>query len=66
MDSYYSMFKSVQDKLGIIPVDGIAVGIATYMISPQTDKIKNTLIIGAIHGILHYETCRIQMQDGLI
>ncbi len=66
MDSYYSMFRTVQDKLGIKPVDGTVITILAYILSPPETKLRNAIIIGGAHGLLHYETCIIQTQDGLI
>ena len=59
-------FRLIQNQLGMIPVDGIAVSILAYYLSPSEDKIRNTLIIGGSHGLLHMATCRVQMQDNLI
>jgi type III secretory pathway component EscR len=36
-----------------IAYDGVAIAIATYILSPTEQKIKNTFIVGTIHWILH-------------
>ncbi len=59
-------FRVIQNQLGMIPVDGVVLSILTYYLSPSEDKIRNTLIIGGSHGLLHMATCKIQMQDTLI
>ena len=59
-------FRLIQNQLGMIPVDGVAVTILAYYLSPSEDKIRNTLIIGGTHGLLHFATCKIQTADGLI
>ena len=59
-------FRVIQDQLGMIPIDGIAVTILAYYLSPSEDKIRNTLIIGGTHFALHGLVCKIQTADGLI
>lgn len=36
-----------------VPQDGLAVSLAVYWLSPQGDKIRNTLVVAALHGFLH-------------
>lgn len=36
-----------------IPLDGVAVVAATWFLSENKTRIRNSLIIGALHGILH-------------
>lgn len=36
-----------------IPLDGLAVSVATFMLSPDQTRIRNTIIIAGIHGVLH-------------
>lgn len=38
-------------------MDGIAVTFATYVLSPPADKIRNSVIIGVIHAVLHPWAC---------
>ncbi len=59
-------FRLIQNQLGMIPVDGVAVTILAYYLSPSEDKIKNAVIIGGTHGLLHFATCKIQTADNLI
>lgn len=33
--------------------DGFAVVAAVYFLSPPSDRLKNCLIVGAVHGALH-------------
>ena len=56
----------IQDKLGSIPFDGVVISLLTYYLSPQEDKIKNTVIIGGAHWALHNYVCKIQTADNLI
>ena len=37
--------------------DGIAITIATYIISPPGQKVRNTVIIGSLHAVLHGTAC---------
>ncbi len=59
-------FRQIQDKLGIIPLDGVVITILAYVLSPQEDKLRNSIIIGGAHGLLHFYTCKIQTEDNLI
>ena len=59
-------FKNIQDALGWIPIDGIVISIEAYILAPPQDKIRNAVIIGLSHGFLHYYTCKIQNEDGLL
>lgn len=36
-----------------IPIDGVAITLAVYLLSPANDKIRNAIIVAAIHGTLH-------------
>ena len=38
-------------------LDGWVIAALTYYLSPPEDKLRNTLIIGAAHGILHHYAC---------
>lgn len=33
--------------------DGIVISIAVYFLSPEGDKLRNVLVIGGLHGLLH-------------
>lgn len=33
--------------------DGIAVTLAVYFLSPPADAVRNALVVGGIHGVLH-------------
>ena len=59
-------FRELQDKLGWVGIDGVAITLLTYMLSPREDKIRNSVIIGGVHGVLHYYTCKVQSEDRLI
>lgn len=39
------------------PLDGVLVSLAIYLLSPKEDKMKNTFIVGAIHGYVHEVIC---------
>ncbi len=58
--------RETQDKLGSIPFDGVVINILTFILSPPEDKIKNSVIIGGAHYLLHNTICRIHTEDGLI
>ena len=47
----------LQKDYPMIPLDGVAVSIATYILSPPKDKIRNTVIIGVTHYIIHEMIC---------
>ena len=34
-------------------IDGIGVMVTTYILSPAGSKVKNTLVVGLVHGVLH-------------
>jgi hypothetical protein len=36
-----------------IPYDGIVMGALVYWLSPPDDKIRNTIAVSLVHGILH-------------
>ena len=36
-----------------IPIDGLAVTLATFMLSDDDHRIRNTIIIAGLHGALH-------------
>lgn len=36
-----------------IPIDGLAVTLATFILSPSDLRLRNTVVIAAIHGYLH-------------
>ena len=40
-----------------IPLDGLAVTSATYMLSERENRLRNTLVIGILHGFLHEIIC---------
>jgi hypothetical protein len=48
-----------------IPIDGLAVTIASFILSPDETRIRNTIIIAGLHGVLHpYEvTHHVEHQD---
>ena len=35
------------------PIDGIAVAVAVWYLTPPEDRLKNVLIVGSIHYFLH-------------
>lgn len=45
-------------KMTLGYADGIAVMAATYAMSPPQDKIRNTVVIGIVHGALHGFACK--------
>jgi hypothetical protein len=47
-------------KFDYFPIDGIAVTIATYILSPAKDKMRNTIIVGGLHGALHNYACSLR------
>lgn len=36
-----------------IPLDGLAITLATFLLSPDDLRLRNTIVIAAIHGYLH-------------
>ena len=46
-----------------IPIDGIAVTLATYIMSPPEKKIKNTIIIALLHGFFHPKEVNHEIED---
>jgi hypothetical protein len=36
-----------------IPIDGLAVSLATFILSPPETRVRNTIAIALIHGTLH-------------
>ena len=58
--------REIQNKLDFIPFDGVVITILTFVLSPSEDKIKNSVMIGGAHYLLHNTICRIHTEDGLI
>lgn len=50
--------KAKASKVGIPYFDGIAVSILVYLLSPDTDKLRNVLVIGGLHMLLHDTACK--------
>ncbi len=50
-------------KFDYFPIDGIVITIATYILSPPKDKMRNTLIIGGLHGSLHNYACSLRCDN---
>jgi hypothetical protein len=46
-----------------IPIDGIAVTLATYVMSPPESKIKNSIVIALLHGFFHPREVNHEIQD---
>lgn len=44
-------------------IDGYAVALATYLLSPPAEKIRNTIIIGGLHMVLHDTACSYDNDD---
>jgi hypothetical protein len=42
-----------------IPLDGAVITIATWFLSPQETRVRNTIVIGVLHGALHKTACRL-------
>lgn len=43
-----------QPILGPIPTDGVAITVATFLLSPPETRFRNALIVGGIHYLLHH------------
>lgn len=50
LDSY---IVPVQRQLGSIPLDGLVISALTFFLSPPNDRIRNTLIVGGAHYLIH-------------
>lgn len=51
--------------LGIeIPIDGLAVSIAAFALSPDETRVRNTIVIAGLHGFLHpYEVAHHESEN---
>jgi hypothetical protein len=47
-----SIFKTV-------PLDGVVITLATWFLSPVETRLRNSLVIGALHGGLHKTACKL-------
>jgi hypothetical protein len=46
-----------------IPLDGLAITLATFLLSPDDLRLRNTIIIAAIHGTLHPYEVSMHMEE---
>lgn len=64
LDSYIVPF---QRKLGPIPLDGLVVTALTYFLSPNDTRIRNAVLVGSAHFLLHESVVhaenRVQLVD---
>lgn len=57
LDKFYSDVDSVLDKINFpesIPFDGAVITLATVFLSPPGYRIRNTVVIGGLHGLFHH------------
>lgn len=47
----------IQKKIPGVPLDGLAVAGLVYILSPSSQKIRNTMIIGGAHYVIHKMIC---------
>ena len=43
---------------GLVPLDGLVITSAVWFLSPPGDRLRNTLIVGGLHGFIHNAICK--------
>jgi hypothetical protein len=50
--------KQLQEQIPQVPLDGVAVALLVYTMSPPKDKLRNTLLVGGVHYFIHEMICK--------
>lgn len=53
-----NQLKKLQEQIPNIPLDGVAVAALVFFLSPKKDKLRNTLLVGGTHYIIHEMICK--------